>query len=136
MKRLMLGAIFAFGAVASASSADELDDLFSMGGLTGSKLEKAIKEAESSPLGSDKNPVRVNMPAGQQRYLSRLRCGNGQPPEFERGGSTGVGPFGSIVDVYEVDCGKAAPGKVAVYLDMYHAKHKEDRPVPGFTITN
>lgn len=133
MKRLMLGAIFAFGVVASASSAN---DLFSMGGLTGSKLEMAIKKAENDPLGSDKNPVRVNMPVGQQKYLSRLRCGNGEPPKFHRGGSTGPGPFGSIVDVYEVDCGEAAPGNVAVYLDMYHAKHKEDRPVPGFTITN
>jgi hypothetical protein len=117
-----------------AGQAMDISDLFGGGGLKGKKLEKAIEKAAKSPLGSEQNPVRVNMPAGQRAYLSRLRCENNEKPKFERGGSVGAGPFGSIVDVYNVDCGGSAPGTVSVYLDMYHPQHQEKQPVPGFTI--
>jgi hypothetical protein len=117
-----------------AVAADDLSDIFGGGVLKGEKLKKAIEEADKHPLGSEDNPVRVNMPSGQRAYLSRLRCENGKKPKFERGGSTGEGPFGAIVDVYNVDCGKAAPGNVSVYLDMYHPDHVERRTISGFTI--
>jgi hypothetical protein len=116
----------------SVAMADDLSDF--MGGFKGRKLEKAIVHASAFPLGSGKNPVRVDMPEGQRAYLSKLRCENGEAPKFERGGSVGEAPFGSIVDVYEVDCGASAPGKVAIYLDMYHSGHTETRAVPGFSI--
>jgi hypothetical protein len=115
-------------------AADDLSSIFDGGLLKGKKLKKAIAAADTHPLGSEHNPVRVNMPHGQRAYLSRLRCGDSKAPSFERGGSTGPGPFGAIVDVYDVDCGNASPGKVAVYLDMYHHSHVEQRAVPGFTI--
>ncbi|RYY28275.1 MAG: hypothetical protein EOP62_03500 [Sphingomonadales bacterium] len=99
--------------------------------LTGKKLAAAIKKADAEPLGSEKNPVRVSMPAGQRAYLSRLRCANGSRPAFERGGSTGIGPFGNILDVYGVRC--AGAEEVSIYMDMYHAE-AETRAVPGFTI--
>ncbi len=118
----------------TAIHADDLDDIFGGGRLKGKKLEKAIERAAEHPLGSEKNPVRVNMPPGQRAYLARLRCSDGKKPDFERGGSVGPGPFGSIVDVYDVNCGAAAPGNVAVYLDMYHPEHDEKNAVPGFTI--
>jgi hypothetical protein len=100
------------------------------GGLTGAALDKAIVEADKSPLGSQANPVRVNMPPGERAYLSRLRCADDKAPAFERGGSTGVGPFGNIVDVYRVTCNDAP--SVDIYLDMYFADN-ETRVVPGFT---
>ncbi|MES2987485.1 MAG: hypothetical protein V4808_06245 [Pseudomonadota bacterium] len=101
------------------------------GGLKGKKLEAAIQKAEVEPLGSEKNPVRVNMPGGERNYLARLRCADGSRPSFERAGSMGIGPFGNILDLYPVACtGKDA---VDVYMDMYHAKD-ESRPIPGFTI--
>lgn len=117
-----------------ASQATDLSDIFGGGALEGEELEKALAEASKHPVGSEQNPVRVNMPAGQRAYLSRLRCENGKKPKFERGGSVGANPFGSIVDVYKVECGKSAPGNVSVYLDMYHPRHHEDNAVPGFTI--
>ena len=134
MKRLVAIACLLGVFATSAAASDDLGDLFSMGGFRGKKLEKAIEKAEQHPLGSDKNPVRVNMPQGQNAYLSRLRCSDGKVPSFQLGGSVGASPFGSIVDVYNVDCGEASPGKVSVYLDMYHPQHKEDRPVSGFAI--
>lgn len=135
MKRQVISGVLVIGLLATAASADDFDLLF-MGGFRGAKLTKAIKKADEHPLGSDRNPVRVNMPVGQQAYLSRLRCSDGKAPMFERGGSTGPGPFGSIVDVYSLDCGGSTPGKVSVFLDMYHPKHLENRPIPGFTIAS
>lgn len=101
------------------------------GGKTGGKLEKAIAKAAAHPLGSEKNPVRANMVQGQHDYLSRLRCGDGQAPSFQRAGNIGLGVYGYIVDKYLVSCARAEP--VSVIIDMYHV-HTEQQPVPGFTM--
>lgn len=102
------------------------------GGLEGKRLKKAIEKASVFPLGSAKNPVRVNMPGGERDYLLRLRCSDGAAPQFERGGSTGDGPYGYILDVYSVACPGQAP--VEVYMDMYHDE-PETMPVPGFSLS-
>jgi hypothetical protein len=86
----------------------------------------------SGELGSETNPVRVLMPAGEQAYLHRLRCENGAPPKFNRKGSGGIGPYGKIIDYFDVECD--ATGKRAiVVMDMYHCI-EEERAVPGFDI--
>lgn len=109
------------------------DMMLEMGapGLRGAQLEAAIAEAEKHPLGSAENPVRENQPAGQRAYLRRLRCADGKPPEFNRVGNVGDGPYGYIVDLFKVTCAGQAP--VDVHIDMYH-DGPENRPVPGFTI--
>jgi hypothetical protein len=132
--RIVLSAALFLASSASVAQDVDLSDIFGGGALEGEALEKATADAAQHPLGSDLNPVRVNMPEGQRKYLSRLRCENGKKPKFSRDGSVGGGPFGSIVDVYTVDCRKSAPGKVAVYMDMYHPEHRESKAVPGFTI--
>lgn len=105
------------------------------GQLTGKALDKALAEAEKHPLGSTNNPVRVFEPNGQRAYLSRLRCSDGRRPDYQRSGNVGVGVFGNIVDLYDVNCHSAKPGRVEVYMDMYFTGAGEQRPVPGFTIT-
>jgi hypothetical protein len=102
--------------------------------LQGEVLERAIAAAEAAPLGSKANPVRVTQPQGQHAYLARLRCSDGKAPEFERRGNVGPGPFGNIVDLYDVRCMGAEPASSEVYMDMYHGGFMEARPVPGFTI--
>ena len=103
--------------------------------VKGKDLEQAIAEADTQSLGSEKNPVRAQMPQGQRAYLARLRCSDGAAPDFYRIGSFGVGVFGNIVDAYDVTCADGAtPEKTKVYMDMYHRGYVEDRPVPGFTI--
>jgi len=87
-----------------------------------------------APLGHETNPVRCWMPGGEQEYLSRLRCADGSAPSFFRTGSYGSGPYGTIIDGYKVQCGKAEP--VMVFMDMYHGEHVETEAVPGFTIVN
>ncbi|MEO0907229.1 MAG: hypothetical protein AAFY07_06850 [Pseudomonadota bacterium] len=85
-------------------------------------------------MGSEKNPVRADMPQGQRAYLARLRCADGNPPSYSRMGSTGAAPFGRIVDAYEVLCESSAPKRSEIMLDMYHPGHVETQAVDGFTI--
>jgi len=84
------------------------------------------------PLGSKQNPVRSFMPAGEREYLMRLRCPGGVEPRFERVGSFGVGPFGGIIDGYDVHCAKEGTHHM-VFMDMYHRGYREMAPPPGFT---
>jgi hypothetical protein len=116
-----------------ATSTDEgMGDLFGSH-LKGAALEGALTKAAAHPLGSKENPARANMPPGQRAYLERLRCSDGNAPAFHQGGSVGEGPFGSIMDVYELKCLGGTPATASVYMDMYH-DHSEDRSIPGFTI--
>jgi len=92
-----------------------------------------LAEVRKNPLGSEKNPVRVEGVDGEYRYLARLRCPEGKPPVVERVGSAGDrSPYGSIMDIYDVVCD--APPHRTVFIDMYHPGHVESAAVPGFTI--
>jgi hypothetical protein len=97
-------------------------------------LSAAVAAAAAHPLGSRENPVRVGGPDGERAYIARLRCADGAAPRVGPRGSAGVGAFGTVVDVYPLDCGAAAPGSLDLVLDMYHEEHREDRAPPGFTI--
>lgn len=134
----LLAAIAAAVAVpATATARDRLSDMLSgQSAIKGKKLEKAIAKAETHPLGSEENPVRVEMPQGQHAYLHQLRCADGRAPQFARQGSMGIGVFGNIIDAYDVRCEGSEPASAVVYMDMYHAGHRETRAVPGFTIAN
>ncbi|MEX0341850.1 MAG: hypothetical protein AB3N06_04630 [Erythrobacter sp.] len=103
-------------------------------GMSEEDISAAIERASAYPLGSERNPVRVDGPAGERAYLSRLRCDNLKRPKFERLGSGGMSPFGGIVDIYRVECKGGQPAQTTVFMDMYHGDHDEDRPVPGFGI--
>jgi hypothetical protein len=111
------------------------EDLASaLSSLFGAPLKPDMQEVEKHPLGSIKNPIRVSMPVGQRDYLSRLICENNEPVSaFSRGGSVGIGPYGSMLDVYTVVC-DTDQGAVehAVYMDMYHGNYIELRPAVGF----
>lgn len=120
-------------AVPTASISQDFGGLFGPS-MSKKELKKAIEKADQSPLGSAENPVRVNMPQGQRAYLSKLRCSDGNAPKFHRQGSAGLSPFGNIMDIYSVVCENAQPESTSIYLDMYHPKHKEKRPVDGFTM--
>jgi hypothetical protein len=126
-------ALVSFAGTAEAKK----DNLLCM--LTGSclspdELKQAIAAAEAFPLGSKNNPVRSDMPPGERAYLERLRCNDGTAPAFERAGSVGEGPYGTILDLYQLRCSSGQPSTASVYMDMYHRDYSEDRPAPGFTI--
>lgn len=139
MRTVVLGAMLALLAGCATSSEitkDDPLDLFSGGRMQGPSLQKAIAEAAKHPLGSQRNPIRVNMPPGQREYLSRLRCSDGKPPLFERVGNFGAGVFGSIIDGYRVVCPTGQPRESLIFMDMYHPTHTETQAPPGFTIVS
>ena len=95
--------------------------------------EEEMLAINKQPLGSKPNPVRCSGPKGEREYLNRLRCPNGYKPEFKRTGSYGPGPYGTVIDGYEVSC-EESDVKTTIYMDMYHNAYFENRPVLGFDI--
>lgn len=136
LKRAVL-AVAAGLLTVSSAAAQDLSALF--GGPSapkGAELEKLIEEAQAHPLGSEENPVRANMPQGQRAYLERLRCEDGEAPQFVRVGNFGMGVYGRIVDGYQVVCEGSEPAESMVMMDMYHPDHVENEPVPGFSLAD
>ena len=103
-------------------------------GVSDEELARAVAAASAFPLGTAENPVRVGGPDGARAYMDRLRCADASRPKVGPRASAGVGAFGTIVDLYPLDCGAAAPGKRDLVIDLYHAEHEEDRAPAGFTI--
>jgi len=139
MRFLVLAAAFLASSAAAQPPREQSpaprEVLESLGlGTSDEELARAVAEANAHPLGTAKNPVRVGGPRGQRDYIGRLRCSDGSVPKVGTRGSAGVGAFGTIADRYPLDCGAAAPGRVELVLDMYHAEHSETRAPAGFTI--
>ncbi len=126
-------ALLVLGGCASGMESDDpFADIF--GGVPEGRATRVAAQVAAYPLGSEENPVRVNMPAGQRAYLSRLRCADGKAPTFHRIGSAGDGPYGTIMDGYQVDCPGSQPASNVIFLDMYHPNHVETKAPPGYTI--
>ncbi|HEY0413587.1 MAG TPA: hypothetical protein VGD66_10630 [Allosphingosinicella sp.] len=98
------------------------------------ELEAEIAAASAFPLGTLQNPVRVGGPEGERAYVARLRCADGKAPAVGATRPGGVGAFGSLVELFPLDCGAAAPGRFDLVMDMYHEEHVEDRAPAGFTL--
>jgi hypothetical protein len=103
-------------------------------GTSDSALEQEIAAAAAHPLGSLLNPVRVGGPEGARAYVGRLRCADGSPLKVSGRSAGGIGAFGSVTELYALDCGAAAPGRAELFLDVYHEEHQENRAPLGFQI--
>ncbi len=90
-------------------------------------------ELDKHPLGSAKNPITVLGARGEHEYIARLVCMNGEPVSaWNRLGSTGVSPYGFVMDVYNVICDtNNGVVEMLLYMDMYH-QESEPRPANGF----
>jgi len=111
---------------------DPLSEMFS--GVSPARAEAVAARITSLPFGSAENPVRAYMPPGERTYMARLRCADGHAPQFERKGSSGPGPYGMILDIYEASCVNSTPASARIYIDMYHPGHVETRAPEGFTL--
>ena len=99
------------------------------------EAEQIAAAAAAHPLGTELNPVRVGGPEGARAYIARLRCADGSRPAVAGPRKTGgVGAYGTLTELYPLDCGAATPGRTALAFDFYHAEHVETRPPPGFAI--
>ena len=90
---------------------------------------KAAEKENPKPLGDFKNPIRCEDPGGERYYLARLVDPRAREIDFSRMGSFGKGPYGNILDGYEVIVGDH---KLEVFMDMYHPGYYEERPIKGF----
>jgi hypothetical protein len=98
------------------------------------EVARAVESARAHPLGSERNPVRVSGVEGEHAYIRRLRCADGNQPRVGQRANVGVGVFGSIVDLWPLDCGNSAPGQFNLALDMYHDNHEETQAPAGFSL--
>lgn len=134
---LIAAAAAAVAAPASAQQRTPRQTLEEMGlAPSQEQVRRAVERAAGEPLGSERNPVRVSSPAGQRAYMARLRCADGTQPAVGQRHNAGQGPFGTIIDVYPLDCGASAPGRVQLAMDMYHDDHVETDAPAGFTLVD
>lgn len=124
--------VLALPAVAQATPREMMEELGVAPSLE--EVARRVERASAQPLGSRQNPVRVSGAEGEHAYMRRLRCADGDPPRIGDRANIGVGVFGSIVDLWELDCGDAAPGRFSLALDMYHDNHDETQAPAGLTL--
>jgi hypothetical protein len=98
------------------------------------EMEQIAAAAAAHPLGTLENPVRVGGPEGARAYIARLRCADGSRPKPGGHSPGAAGAYGSVTELYRLDCGAAAPGRVSLVIDLYHAEHVETRAATGFDI--
>jgi hypothetical protein len=84
-----------------------------------------------APLGTMDRPVLADSPRGEREYLHRLRCSDGDRPDFVRGGSTAPSRDGHILDGYLIRCGSS---EVEAFFDMYHPQATVSEPLRGFSL--
>ena len=101
-------------------------------GNTDEELARTIAAAGAHPLGTSKNPIRVAGPQGARAYLGGLRCGDGTAPKVGTARDGGVGTYGSVLQLYPLDCGASAPGRTELLVDLYHEENVETRAPAGF----
>lgn len=98
------------------------------------EAEQIAAAAAAHPLGSVDNPVRVGGPQGARAYIGRLRCADGSSPQVGARSTGAVGAYGTLTELYPLDCGAAAPGRVTLAFDFYHEEHVETKPASGFAM--
>jgi hypothetical protein len=98
------------------------------------EAERIAAAAAVHPLGSLQNPVRVGGPQGARAYIARLHCADGSRPAVGARSTGGVGAYGTLTEIYPLDCGGAAPGRIAVAFDFYHEEHVETGAAAGFAL--
>jgi hypothetical protein len=120
---------------AAAAAATPRETMVQLGAAPSEEeVARAVERARDEPLGSEANPVRVSGVEGEHAYIRRLRCADGNRPRVGQRANVGIGAFGSIVDVWPLDCGDAAPGRFSLALDMYHDNHEETQAPAGFSL--
>jgi len=109
-----------------------LPELFAKSGLTEGGHNSGAKTIVKDPFGSLSNPIPVNGPFGERKYLANLRGQTGQPVMFHRLGSNFSPVVASPVDTYELVC---LDGTQWSYLTFspYHP-YQSNLPPAGFTL--
>lgn len=87
----------------------------------------------SGPFGCLSNPIPVNGPTGEIKYLSKMRSISGSPVFFHRIGSFGSTATDDSVDGYEIVSTDGTNWN-RLYFDMYHPRRSNFAPA-GYVIS-
>jgi len=94
---------------------------------------KANDNIGSGPLGSSTNPIKVDGIEGAKAYLAKLRGPNGQVITYTESGDAGVGPFGSLMYLFELQYPTPqGPVSVQLFFDTDFSGHAEPKAASGF----
>lgn len=91
-------------------------------GLSCDQLPNATGE-----FGSITNPIPVNGPFGEIKYLGKLRGRTGHAVFFHRVGSTASNVTNNLVDVFELVCMDGTQWNL-LYFDLYHPRRSNLAP--------
>lgn len=105
---------------------------FLAGSVDRSSCQKRII-LTGSELGTESNPVKCDMEAGEVEYLDRLRDESGKPVQYRRIGHAHPDCQGHILDKFELISGGGSVC-VEIYMDMYCQGSVENLAVTGFDI--
>lgn len=97
-------------------------------------IESGISKSVKGFFGSIGNPIPVNGPIGERKYLAKLRGQTGHPLMFHRKGSNFSSAVSTPVDTFEVVC---LDGTQWTQLTLwpYHQSQSSDTP-EGFSFTS
>lgn len=101
-------------------------------GSSDEAMARAIEAANTHPLGTLQNPIRVGGPEGARRYIAQLRCADGSTPNITREVPGSVGAYGTLTTTITLACGSAPP--VPLAFDFYQEEYRETRAAPGFRL--
>jgi len=85
------------------------------------------------PFGTLSNPIPVNGPIGERKYLAKLRGETGHPVMFHRKGSNFSSAVKTPVDTFEVVCLDGTQ-RGEITFSPYHPR-RSNRAPDGFTLT-
>ncbi|HSQ41348.1 MAG TPA: hypothetical protein VLM37_03605 [Fibrobacteraceae bacterium] len=89
----------------------------------------------SGPLGTQTNPIKCDGLEGARAYLDQLQGPRGQKITYTDEGSAGVGPFGSLLYLFNVSYPNMGEQvETQLFFDIDFAEHKENHAAAGFLL--
>ena len=110
-----------------------IPDLEAMGAKMSAGADCDQIPGAQGPFGSPSNPIPVNGPIGERKYLAKLRGQTGQPVMFHRKGSNFSPVVKTPVDTFEVVCLDGTQWSELTF-SPYHPRRSNLAP-EGFTLT-
>jgi len=96
---------------------------------------KANDNQGTGPLGSSTNPIKCGGAEGASQYFERLRGPQGQKLTFVEQGDQGIGPFGSLIYLYNVQYNTPqGPVDLQLFFDYDFAGFAEPKAPQGFRL--
>lgn len=110
-----------------------IPDMEAMGALMGAGADCDEIPGGQGAFGSPGNPIPVNGPIGERKYLAKLRGQTGHPVMFHRKGSNFSSAVKTPVDTFEVVCLDGTQRR-EITFSPYHPR-RSNRAPDGFTLT-